>query len=115
MFLTVARGPSRSVFVRLDDAGDLERLEIHVAPDISPGESSFALFECGAAVQQFGADFLVSRQWLRRHALLTSGDADAWDERFEALVDPTENRMEYVPAVDAVRVVVVVGPEAATT
>lgn len=115
MFLTVARGPSQSVFVRLDDQDDFARFEIRVAPDVAPGESAFALFECGAVVQQSGADFLISRQWLRRHALLATGDGDEWDRRFEDELAGSTDRADYVPEMDAVRAVVVVTPRPATS
>ena len=72
------RCSSRSIVVRTGSCGSgparlhPNACESRSGDDISSGEGSRALFESGAAVQQVGVDFLISTDWLRRHAVAAS-------------------------------------------
>jgi hypothetical protein len=109
LIITVRRAPDRSVSVRLEHSDDPSPPHIHVDADVSAGESIFALFDSGAAVQQVGADFLISNDWLRRgaaHAGSAQRSAD-WAAQFEARLQSGGDGFHYVESMDALQVAVV--------
>ncbi len=109
MIITVRREPDRSVSVRLEDCDDPTPPHIHVGADVSAGESIFALFDSGAAVQQVGADYLISNDWLRRGAA-RDGAVDRpadWAVQFEVRLQGGTDGFRYVESMDALRVTVV--------
>ncbi|MDT4945965.1 MAG: hypothetical protein QOH14_2698 [Pseudonocardiales bacterium] len=107
MFLTVSRDPSGELAVRLDEPELLNRLYIHVADDVGPPDLSRALFESGAAVQSHDDDFLVSVDWLLRHAPGAAAGAPDPKAALHLWLTAIGGPDGYVRAVDAVRAAVV--------
>jgi hypothetical protein len=103
VFISVDRGPDQSLRVRLAAPADTGRLDIRVAPGVSAGEGTRALFESGAAVQQVGADYLISADWLRRQAAAQVDDPAGWDARFGGFLAAAAGRRRYLESADAVR------------
>jgi hypothetical protein len=109
LIISVRRESDRSVSVRLESADDPSPPHIHVDADVSAGESIFALFDSGAAVQQVGADYLISNDWLRRGAAddsVAPRSAD-WATQFETRLQGGADGFRYVESMDALRVAVV--------
>jgi hypothetical protein len=103
VFITVEHGPDQTLNVGFDELEHTDQLHVHVGCDISLAEASVALFESGAAVQQFGADYLISVDWIRRHALASEERSVDWERRFDAhLVVATDTGL-YFDGVDALR------------
>ena len=108
LIIVVRREPDRSVSVRLERSDDLRPPHITVDADVSAGESIFALFDSGAAVQQVGADYLISNDWLRRGAAddsVAPRPAD-WATQFEARLHGGADGFRYIESMDALRVAV---------
>lgn len=103
MFITVDRGPDHLPRVRLGAPADTDRLHIRVAWGVSAGEEARALFESGAAVQQVGADYLVSADWLRRHARAEVEDLAVWEAQFAEFLAVAADLRLYIESVDAIR------------
>lgn len=103
MFISVDRGPDQSLRVRLGAPADTGRLRIHVAEDVSAGEGTRALFESGAAVQQVGADYLISADWLRRQAVAEVDDLAGWDAQFAKFLAAAAGERLYLGSADAIR------------
>ena len=104
MIITVRREPDRSVVVGLERPHDPTPPRIQVDSDIADGESSFALFDCGAAVQQVDGDYLISTDWLRRQAV--AGIAHDPSGEFERRLHGETDGFHYVESMDALRVAV---------
>src|ERR1700724_2577123 len=94
--ISVDRGPDHSLQVRFGAPAAPGRLHIRVAEGVSAGEGTRALFESGAAVQQLGADYLISADWLRRQAMAGVEDLAA-----------AAGQRRYVESADAVRTQVI--------
>jgi hypothetical protein len=107
VFISVDRGPDQSLRVRFGAPGDTGRLHIRVAADVSAGEGALALFESGAAVQQVGADYLISADWLRRQAMTEVDDLVSWEARFAEFLAAAAGQRRYLEAADAIRTHVV--------
>jgi hypothetical protein len=107
VFISVDRGPDQSLRVRFGAPGDTGRLHIRVAGDVSAGEGTLALFESGAAVQQVGADYLISADWLRRQAMTEVDDLASWEARFAEFLAAAAGQRRYLEAADAIRTHVV--------
>jgi hypothetical protein len=107
VFITVERWPDHTLHVRFDELELIGDLHIHIGDDISLAEGSVALFESGAAVQQFGADYLISADWLRRHALASAEHGADWEKRFDAQLVVATDSGRYFEGVDALRAHVV--------
>jgi len=103
VFISVDRGPDQSLRVRLGAPADTGRLRIHVAEDVSAGEGTRALFESGAAVQQVGADYLISADWLRRQAVAEVDDLAGWDAQFAKFLAAAAGERLYLGSADAIR------------
>ena len=107
MFISVDRGPDQSLRVRFGAPGDTGRLHIRVAENVSAGEGTRALFESGAAVQQVGADYLISADGLRRQAMTEVDDLASWETQFAEFLAAAAGQRRYLEAADAVRTHVV--------
>jgi hypothetical protein len=103
VFISVDRGPDQSLQVRFGAPADTGRLHIRVAEGVSAGEGTRALFESGAAVQQLGADYLISADWLRRQAMAGVEDLAVWEARFAEFLAAAAGQRRYVESADAVR------------
>lgn len=107
MLIVVARRAADWLRVDIDEVDDLGTIQIRIGPDVSAGDSSRALFESGAALQQAGAEFLVSTDWLRRQAAGMTSDQNEWETRFGELLAAAGQVGAYAEAFDAIRVPVV--------
>jgi hypothetical protein len=107
VFISVDRGPDQSLQVRFGAPADTGRLHIRVAEGVSAGEGTRALFESGAAVQQLGADYLISADWLRRQAMAGVEDLAGWEARFAEFLAAAAGQRRYVESADAVRTQVI--------
>ncbi len=103
MLISVDRAQDQSLHVRFGAPADTGRLYIRVADDVSAGEGTRALFESGAAVQQVGADYLISTDWLRRQAMAEVEDLAAWEAQFAEFLAAAASERLYVESADAVR------------
>jgi hypothetical protein len=107
LVILVERGAPGWLRVNIGEADDLDTIQIRIGPDVSAGDSSRALFESGAALQQTGGEFLVSTDWLRRHAADATSDLIQWEARFGELLTTATEVGTYAEAFDAIRVPVV--------
>src|SRR5260370_15856365 len=96
VFISVDRGPDQSLQVRFGAPADTGRLHIRVAEGVSAGEGTRALFESGAAVQQLGADYLISADWLRRQAMAGVEGLAGWGTRFAELLAAAARPRPYL-------------------
>jgi hypothetical protein len=104
VLITVDRGLAEVLRIGFHEPHDFTRLRIQMGDGVTPGDVSRALFESGAAVQQSGVEFLISTDWLRRHAIADVGDVAAWERHFARLLAASADEGRYVEPFEAIRV-----------
>jgi hypothetical protein len=111
VFITVDRRPDQEMRVRIDQPDNTSDLRIRLSDGVSPLQGRRALFESGAAVQQFGADYLISEDWLRRQVLHDGERRAEWERELDSLVAAATRRGRYVRGADAIRASVHATPQ----
>jgi hypothetical protein len=110
VFVKLERGVAGGVEVHLRQPEAITQPHIAIDPDVSLAEMHRALFESGAAVQLADGDFLLSHDWLLRHAAAVVDDAEGWAYELDVLLRSPSARSWYVKPVDALRGVVFRAP-----